>query len=142
MDNYFDGLGMVSQNLRSLSPKEANELLSKEAVLVDVREEFMTHIKTFNIENQLNIPITQLIKSTKDLPTNKPLIFADATGVKSKAAYDLAILNGITNIANLAGGLVEWERQGLPTTTYQKIKVSGKNKCEFVNKNHIESPEP
>lgn len=142
MSNIFEKTGLISNNTVSLSAKQVIEHLNSEVILVDVREEFMTHIKIFDVQNQINIPITKLLKTTEVLPKNKALIFADATGVKSKAAFDIAKKNGIENIAILAGGIVEWERQGLPTTTFQKLKVMGKNKCEFVDKNYIDKPEP
>lgn len=131
--DYFKENGILFEDLNSISPKEALNFLENGAVLVDVREEFMTHIKIFDVPKQINYPITKLMKTLDELPSDSPMIFADATGIKSKAAYDLALRNGFTKTANMAGGIVEWERQGLPTTTYQKIKVSGRNRCEFID---------
>lgn len=137
MNNIFSNKGLLINDIRHLSATEAHAFLTNEAILVDVREEFMSHIKTFDVPEILIFPFSKFGKLLKDLPKDKTLIFADATGVKSKAATELATREGYTNIANLAGGLLEWERDGLPVITYQKIKVSGRNRCEFIDRRDL-----
>ncbi len=137
MNTIFSDKGTIINNIRHLSPTEAHSFLMDDAILIDVREEFMSHIKTFDVPEILIFPYSKFGKLIKDLPKDKALIFADATGVKSKPATELAIREGYTNIANLAGGLLEWERDGLPVITYQKIKVSGRNRCEFIDRRDL-----
>lgn len=134
MSDFFGDKGNIINSLRNLSANEAQELLQHGAILIDVREKFMLDMKMFDVPHQLNFPITRLINSIEGLPQDKALIFADATGVKSKAAHELAWRNGYTNSANLSGGLVDWEKKGFPISSYQKIRVSGKNRCEFIDK--------
>ncbi len=137
MKEVPDSMGIIINEQLHLSPKEAFELCKKGAIIIDVREAFMSHIKTFDVPEILIFPLRTLKDDLKKLPKSKLLIFADATGVKSKPAMEYASENGLTFIANLAGGLVEWERQGLPTITYQRMRVAGHSRCEFVHKDHI-----
>ncbi|MDA3890083.1 MAG: rhodanese-like domain-containing protein [Salinivirgaceae bacterium] len=133
----FTGKGNTINNLKHLSPKQALECCNNGAIIIDVREEFMSHVKTFDVPEIKVFPLKKMSELVGKLPKDKFLIFADATGVKSKPAMEFASKNGYAQIANLAGGLLEWERDGLPTITYQKIKVSGRNKCEFLHKESL-----
>lgn len=135
MENIFEGKGMIINNLRHLTAKEAFECCQNDAIIIDVREEFMSSMKTFDVPEIKVFPLKKLSETVNKLPKDKYLIFADATGVKSKPAMEFAYKEGYTNIANLAGGLVEWDRDGMPVITYKNLLVSSRNKCEFVNKN-------
>jgi len=141
MKNIFEGKGNTIINLKHLSASEAYECCKLGAILIDVREEFMSHIKTFDVPEILIYPLRTFKEDISHLPKERYLLFADATGVKSRPAMEFAYQQGFTTIANLAGGLVEWERDGLPTLTYQKLIVSGKNKCEFVHKDEMKPNE-
>ncbi|MGD9994997.1 MAG: rhodanese-like domain-containing protein [Salinivirgaceae bacterium] len=137
MEELLKNKGIIIKGQIHLSPNEAFELSQQGAVFVDVREEFMSHIKTFDVAKILIAPLRTFKEVMQNLPADKLLIFVDATGIKSKYAMEYASENGLTAIANLAGGLVAWERQGLPTITYQRMRVAGHSRCEFVHKDHI-----
>jgi len=134
MNDIFEGKGIVINSLKHLSAKEAYNCCKQGAILIDVREEFMSHVKTFDVPEIMVLPLRKLSELIEQLPLDKYLIFADASGVKSKPAMEFAIEAGYNKIANLAGGLLEWERDGMPTITYQKIIVGGRNRCEFIDK--------
>jgi rhodanese-related sulfurtransferase len=137
MDNLFKNKGNIINGAIHLSPKEAYEACKKGAIIIDVREEFMSHVKTFDVPEIKIFPLRKFKEQIELLPSGQYLIFADATGVKSKPALEYALEKGFTNISNMAGGLVAWERDGLPTLTYQRLRVSGRNKCEFIHKKDI-----
>ena len=137
MESMFADKGITINNLKHLSAKEAYACAKDGAVFIDVREEFMSHVKTFDVPEIIIAPLKKFSEAVKKLPKDKALIFVDATGVKSKPAMEMASEEGFISIANLSGGLVDWERDGMPTITYQKIKVSGRNKCEFIDKNDL-----
>jgi rhodanese-related sulfurtransferase len=138
IEGVFSSKGNVINNLKHFSASEAYECCILGAIIIDVREEFMSHVKTFDVPEILIFPLRTLKEDFDKLPKNRYLIFADATGVKSRPAMEFAAKMGLTAVANLAGGLVEWERDGLPTLTYQKLIVSGRNKCEFVHKEDLD----
>jgi rhodanese-related sulfurtransferase len=124
-------------DIQHLTSKEAFEALQKGAILIDIREEFMEHFKIFDIENVEYHPMSTFPKAIENLPTGADLIFADATGVKSKPAAEMVAAKGRAGVYNLAGGLLEWERSQLPVKAFQKLKVNGRKHCEFIHKNDI-----
>lgn len=131
MKDIFEGKGIITNNIKSLTSSEAYDCCKNGAVIIDVRDEYMSHIKTFDVPEIMIFTHRTFSETINDLPTDKYLIFADATGIKSKIAIDIAHSKGFTKIANLAGGLVEWEKDGMPTITHQRIRVMG-SKYEFV----------
>jgi len=129
MNNLFDGFGIKSGEILHVSPRESMELCIKGAVLVDVREAYMNRFKMFDVEELIFCPLSILKETYKDLPKNKPLIFADAAGLRSKEAVVMLKSKGIRNIANMAGGIVEWERDGLPLVIDKSERLTGSCMC-------------
>jgi len=81
---------------------------------VDVREEFEVAIKVFGLTDILYCPFDSFEVLSGTLPREVPLIIADSVGIHSKEAARKLLENGYTLIANLAGGIADWERDGLP----------------------------
>jgi len=129
MHNFFEGYGMKSSDILHVSPREAVELCKRGALLVDVREEYMNRFKMFDVNDLIFCPLSILEKNYNDLPKDNPLIFADASGLKSKEAARILMKRGVSNIANLAGGIVEWERDGCPLVIDKKERLSGSCMC-------------
>jgi len=69
------------------------------------------------------------------LPDNIPLIVADSVGIHSHEAMLLLQTKGFQNIANLAGGMVEWERDGLPIKVDNEYQLSGSCVCQLKPRN-------
>ena len=129
MDNFFDGFGIKSGEILHVTPKETLELCKKGAVLVDVREDYLNRFKIFDVDELIFCPLSILADSYNDLPQNKPLIFADAVGLRSKEAVQFLQLKEITNIANMAGGIVGWERSQLPIVIDESERLTGSCLC-------------
>jgi len=64
-------------------------------------------------------------------PSEPLLIFADATGLRSKQAAAYAKNAGLQNIANMAGGIIEWDRDGLPLKVDHDKRMSDKKLHEI-----------
>lgn len=137
MEDLFKNKGNVIDGAIHLSPNEAYVACKKGAIIIDVREEFMSHVKTFDVPDIKIFPLRKFKEQIELLPNDQYLIFADATGVKSKPALEYALKCGFTKVSNLAGGLVAWERNNLPTLTYQRLRVKGSSKCEFIHKDNL-----
>jgi rhodanese-related sulfurtransferase len=137
MPDCFEKRGLIIDDIRHLSPKESYDLCLKGAVIVDVREEYMNNFKMFGVENVIFCPYSILADNYSQFPAGKILIFADATGLKSKESLLLLKEKGIENIANMAGGLVEWERDGLPLNIDKTNRLRGSCMCQlkFRDKN-------
>jgi len=48
------------------------------------------------------------------LPKDIPLVIMDCVGIQSKEAVRQLMDKGISMVANLAGGIADWEKDGLP----------------------------
>jgi rhodanese-related sulfurtransferase len=131
MTDLFKGYGIVSCEILHVSPREAFGLCSKGAVIVDVREEYLNKFKNFDVPEIILIPISKLKLKLSELPKEKYLIFADTVGLRSKEAVVLLKDNGFIKIANLAGGIVDWERDGLPLITNIEERLSGSCICQL-----------
>lgn len=129
--SYFASSGFSSSGFLNLTPAEAYAASQKNAVIVDVREEELTRYKQFDVPQTIFLPNTQLEYKFSELPSDIPLIIADSTGLRSKEAMIFLANKGYKNIANLAGGIVEWERDGLPLKINIKEKLDGACVCQL-----------
>ena len=131
MTNIFKGYGIASCGILNISPREAHELVRKGALIVDVREENLRSFKFFDVPGLIYLPKSKLAEEFENLPSDNYLIFADTVGLRSKEAVIFLQENGLKKIANLAGGIVDWERDGLPVTTDINIRLSGSCMCQL-----------
>jgi rhodanese-related sulfurtransferase len=131
MDNLFNNYGFISSEILNVSPREAFELCSKGAVIVDVREEYLNNFKNFDVPEILFIPISKLIEKLSELSQEKYLLFADTVGLRSKEAVILLKDKGFKRIANMTGGIVDWERDGLPLKINIADRLSGSCMCQL-----------
>ena len=126
----FSG-GFFSHGVMNLMPAQCFELCSKSAVIVDVREPWISNFKTFKVDRVLYLPFSELEKSYMELPPGLPLIFADSVGLRSREAVLFMIGKGYNNVANMAGGIVDWERDGLPLSADIGNRLSGSCMCQL-----------
>ncbi|NMC38313.1 MAG: hypothetical protein GYA41_08330 [Bacteroidales bacterium] len=116
MRNNWLKTGYHSNGVINLSPRQSYDLSRKGAIIIDVRESYMNSFKRFNVEKVIYIPFSDLEKSYQGLPVDQPLIFADVSGIKSRESVLFMYSKGYENVANMAGGMASWEREGLPLT--------------------------
>ena len=131
MNNIFENYGFISCGILNVSPLESYELCGKGAIIVDVREVYLNNFKNFDVPEILFIPISKLVQELSELPQEKYLIFADTVGLRSKEAVVLLKEKGFIKIANMAGGIVDWERDGLPLKTNIEERLSGSCMCQL-----------
>ncbi|MCU0462280.1 MAG: rhodanese-like domain-containing protein [Bacteroidales bacterium] len=123
--------GFFAHGVLNLTPKESYELSLEGAVIIDVRESYVSDFKMFNVENLIYAPFSELKNNFQNLPADRTLIFADAVGLKSREAVLFLKELGYDNVANMAGGIVDWERNGLPLTTDVNARLSGSCMCQL-----------
>ena len=131
MDYLFDNYGFLSCGILNVSPNEAFELSRRGAIIVDVREEYLNNFKKFDVPEMLFLPLSKLEHEYSKLPAYKNLIFADTVGLRSKEAVVFLKGKGYDKIANMAGGIVDWERDGLPLKTNIEERLSGSCMCQL-----------
>jgi len=131
MGNLFKNYGRLIKGVRHISPKEAFELCSKGAVMTDVREDYLNTFKTFDVPLVICIPFSEMKNKWNELSKDLPVIFADSVGLYSHEAVDFMIAKGYSNIVNMAGGIVDWEKEGLPIKINTKERLTGSCMCQL-----------
>jgi rhodanese-related sulfurtransferase len=129
--NLKKNFGFIAHGILNLTPKESFELCKEGAIIVDVRESYLNNFKMFHVEKVIYLPYSELGKCYQDLPEDQPLIFADAVGLKSREGVLFMNTHSYENVANMAGGIVDWERDGLPMTTDTSNRLSGSCMCQL-----------
>ena len=81
-------------------------------VVLDVRSP--GERKTRHIENSLHIPLSHLSERIQEVPRARRVVVQCASGYRSSIGASLLRLQGIDNVADLAGGINGWEASRLP----------------------------
>jgi rhodanese-related sulfurtransferase len=81
-------------------------------LVVDVRE--ANEFAAVRLEGVALVPMSTFATRFEELPRDRPLLVMCAAGSRSAAATAHLLRNGWTNVTNVAGGITEWERSGLP----------------------------
>ena len=137
MGNPFLNKGFTSHDILNLTPSECYELSKDGAVIVDVREEYMNTFKMLDIPGIIYLPLSKLENTYLQLPHDIPLIFADAVGLKSREGVLFMNSHGYDNVANMAGGIVDWEKDELPLTTDISNRLSGSCMCQLKKREGV-----
>ncbi len=132
INSYFSG-GIIN-----ITPKDAYALAKEgKAIIVDVREQSFTAYKQFDVPNVIYCPSSILIDNIGVIPKDCAVIIADSTGIHSHEAFIILKNAGYSNIANLAGGIVEWERDGLPIKVDYLEQLDGSCTCQLKPRNRL-----
>jgi rhodanese-related sulfurtransferase len=136
MEGLFFNDGFESGGILNLTPRQAFAYCQQGALLIDVREEYMNRFKMMDVPEVIYCPYSILEETYQNLPSGRPMIFADSSGLHSREAVKFLINKGFgDHIANMAGGLVEWERDGLPLIIDKSEKLSGSCMCQLRPRN-------
>jgi len=128
----FKNTGFYSNGYLNLTPRQAyKEFVDNKAVLLDVRDSVYCAFKRLDVAKVIFLPFDQLKTHYNTLPKNKILIIADSSGIYNKDAMLFLKDKGFENIANLAGGIIEWERDGLPIQENIEERLSGSCMCQL-----------
>ncbi len=114
-----------------LSSAEAYECLRRGAVLVDLRETYETNFRVFDVPDAIYAPWTKFESIEPELPRDRPLVIADAVGIYARQAAAALAAAGYENIAYLAGGMVEWDNDGLPVRRDVEYELGGQCACKI-----------
>jgi len=132
MSKAFTSHGFISSGFFNLTPSEAYlEATENGAVIVDVREERLTGYKNFKVPGLIHLPKSRIHSEYSTLPLDLPLIIADSVGLRSHDVMEFLLDKGFKNIANLAGGIVEWEHDGLPLDIDITEQLDGSCTCQL-----------
>jgi rhodanese-related sulfurtransferase len=129
MNNLFQNCKLQIGGICYVLPAEVIPLVQQGAVLVDLREEVETDIKSFGVESIIYLPHNEFDAKWNTLPMEKPLILADSVGIWSKKAAATLVSKGYLQVASLAGGFNEWDKDGFPVTEGKCQPLNGPCLC-------------
>lgn len=86
-----------------------------EVTVVDVRNESELHEALGAISGALCIPLSELEERIDQVPRDRPVVTVCHAGKRSALAVGMLRSAGIERAANIAGGMVRWRLDGLPT---------------------------
>ena len=112
---------MTPQNqivVHEITPQEAyEELQSSDAFLLDTREPH-EHAEVRIDGAKLMPPAMVADQIEAAVPDKSQRILVQCrSGARSAAAAETLIAMGYEDVVNVAGGIIEWEAQGLPTAS-------------------------
>jgi rhodanese-related sulfurtransferase len=98
---------------KTLATKQS---VGESVFVLDVREP--DEFKAGHIEGAVNIPIRALAKNGIQLPQDKntPIAVVCKSGIRAAYATMALKLMGYSNVKDVAGGMLAWEKDGLPVT--------------------------
>ncbi len=122
---------MKINGLVHIAGQEALEAAKDGALFVDLRLPIEVDYKKFAVPEVLYIAEEELEARAGEIPRDRPVIVADSVGLRSKGAVKYLLKQGYTNIVNLNGGILDWERDGLPLIVDQSKQLSGSCTCRL-----------
>lgn len=81
-------------------------------LLVDVREPW--EFNDVRVEGAALVPMSVFADRHAELPKDRPILVMCAGGTRSAAATGFLLRSGWTDVANVAGGITDWQQKGLP----------------------------
>lgn len=100
---------------REVCPTTTRRLLGDGALLVDVRELNEVAQLAFDVPGTLLMPLSELEARHGELPRDRQLVLACASGERSLKATYFLMYQGHTQVAHMEGGIMKWARKGFPT---------------------------
>ena len=129
MNAIFQNKGLLINGVIHLTPKDAYDIFMNGAVAVDIREEYELDYKSLDVPESVFIANSKFKSSYEMLSKNKALIIVDTVGLRSKDAVIFLQEKGYTNVANLNGGIVDWDKDNLPMKVDKYAELSGSCAC-------------
>ncbi len=122
---------VTADGLHNLTPREAVDWCAQGAVILDIRQDYISQYKKFGVPNTAQIPFSQLEDELGVLSKDAWVIVADSSGLHSQEACLFLEQHGFTQVSNLAGGFVEWERDGMPISVDTSERLTGSCACQL-----------
>ena len=129
MNALFQNKGLRINGVIHLTPKDAYAILMNGGVAVDIREDYELDYKLLDVPESIFIANSKFKTSFEKLSKTKALILVDTVGLRSKDAVIFLQERGYTNVANLNGGLVDWDKDKLPMKVDKYAELSGSCAC-------------
>ncbi len=127
-------------NHTQFTPHEAYQKCLQGSVILDIRPDVLCSYKAFDVPEVLYCPWQELEHFLDRLPEDREIIVADSSGIQGREIIELLIKHDFRQVAGLAGGMIEWERDGLPLVLDNQARLSGSCMCQLKFREKITNP--
>ena len=111
----FNELKIKEGNICGLSPLQAVQLINQNAVIFDLRNQ--SEFEKKHLIDSQNTSAEDILNKANSL--KKPVLLVCDTGGASKKSSLALRQKNIEQVFYIKGGIIEWERASLPTTSEQ-----------------------
>lgn len=115
----------------SFSPRQALEQANSNAIIVDIRPEYETSYRVFDVPRVIYLQYCTYRKNFSIIPNDTLVIVADCAGIQSKEVAHFLMEQGYKDVACLVGGIIEWDRYGLPLLKDVDYEMIGGCACRL-----------
>ena len=88
-------------------------------LLVDVRE--TNELIAVHVPGSMHVPMSDFVNAAGSIPADRPLFLICASGRRSLVAAEYLRRHGHSDVFNVGGGIIEWQKRGLPTSRGQLL---------------------
>lgn len=120
-----------------ISPREALAKIRAGALLIDLRDDYYTNGRYYDVGEFVSIFYKEFPEKYKELPKDRLLILADYVGIRSKELGFFLIAQGYDQVASLVGGIVDWVKDGMPTITDHAEELVGGCACQLKKRKRV-----
>lgn len=110
---------------REVCPTTTRGLLGNGALLVDVREKDEVERVAFADCEVLNIPLSAFEQRWSEVPREREVVVASASGEGSLKATYFLMYQGYERVANMKHGMVRWIERGFPVIGDASVSAAG-----------------
>lgn len=96
----------------AITVAQAAEKRDQGAFILDVRQP--EEWNQFHIPGATIIPLGELPSRLKEVPKDREVVVVCWTGNRSQQGRDILLNAGYTTVTSMAGGVTQWQAQGLP----------------------------
>jgi len=105
----------MKKEAKEISTEIAKERVERDALFVDVRERYELAEISYDVPHIVNIPLSEFNERFIELPRDKKLIIVCRRGRRSLIATKFLLQQGFSNVVNMIGGIIDWEKKNFST---------------------------
>lgn len=125
---------MQDLKIKEVCPTSTLELIKRNYLLLDIREQNEFDQFSFDVPRVLHIPVSQLSERVHEIPRDEKVIIACLNGERSLRVVHFLTEYGFTNLLNMKKGLSKWVQKGYPikgtTSIQEKACCNGTSHCK------------
>lgn len=121
----------MNHNIEEIGPAMAFERIQNGALLLDIREWDELEMLSFDMKEQMVIPLSELGSRFQEIPMDREIIIGCNSGNRSMQAAFFLKGRNFESVYNLQGGIGSWIELGLPVLWENFKQENAIRKGEF-----------